>query len=315
MTTTLWILIAAFALADLIILPPMIARAKRLPMDDKARADAPGQFADLSFGKTHYQWHGSNTGDIVVLVHGLSAPSFVFAALIPFLTSAGFRVLTYDLYGRGWSDRPRDRQSGAFFARQLTELLDHQNVRRPVTLLGYSMGGAIVASFAVLHPDRVRNLILLASAGFAHQTGGMVGFIRHTPLLGDWLMAVLGGARLRVWAKREVSRNQHIPDIADRMAQETRYRGYTRSILSSLRNLLARPFDGLHQALAAKAIPTLAIWGGMDETIPIASADRLTAANPAVKTVILDRADHALAYTMPRQVAEPVLTFLTENGA
>jgi pimeloyl-ACP methyl ester carboxylesterase len=64
----------------------------------------------------------------------------------------GHRVLTYDLYGRGYSDRPGGEQDARFFIRQLEDLLEHQGVTQPVTLLGYSMGGAIGAAFAAKHP-------------------------------------------------------------------------------------------------------------------------------------------------------------------
>jgi len=313
MSQALWILIGVILIADLVLLPPFIARSRRKEMDETARVSAPGNFTTLSRGVTHYQWHGPKSAEIIVLVHGLSAPSFVFSALIPFLTKSGFCILTYDLYGRGWSDRPRDHQTAAFFTRQLSDLLDDQMVSKPVTILGYSMGGAIASSFALEHSDRVHKLILLASAGFNHQTGGMTDFICRTPLIGDWLMTVFGGARLRKSARLENAQNQNIPDIAARMAQETRYRGYTRSILSSLRYLLGHSFDGLHQALATKSVSTLAIWGQEDEAIPVSSAARLSAANPAVKTVILEGADHALAYVLPETVAEQVLTFLDPN--
>jgi len=313
MTGLLWLLIVLFLILDVILLPPMIARARRLPMDETARADAPGRFATLTKGVTHYQWFGPQSGEIVVLVHGLSAPSFIFAPLIPFLTEAGYRVLTYDHYGRGWSDRPRNRQTPHFFAAHLNEILDDQMIRKPVHLLGYSMGGTVVPAFALEHPARVKSMILLAAAGFQHPRKGVMGFVTRTPLAGDWIMSVLGGARLRNLARLEEGRNHNIPDLPQRMVRETRYRGYTRSVLSSMRHILSTPFGPLHQKLAARKIPTLAIWAREDETIPLASADRLREANPDVRTVILDDADHGLAYMIPERVAEPTLAFLAER--
>jgi len=315
MTSTLWGLIVVFLLVDLFVLPPLILRARLRPMDASARASAPGKFATLTDGITHYQWHGPKSGPIIVLVHGLSAPSFIFAGLIPYLTGAGYRVLTYDHFGRGWSDRPHNRQTGGFFAQQLNDLLDNQSVAQPVALVGYSMGGAVVSAYAHQYPNRVSQLVLLASGGFAHQTGGLINFIRYTPLIGDWLMAVFGAARLNNAAKLEDQSKSAVQDIVAKMQTETRYRGYLPAILSSLRHLLGRPLDQLHHDLAANNIPTLAIWGALDATIPIRSADRLSAANPKVKTVILADEGHSLTYTNPKDTAAEILAFLPAVSA
>ncbi len=304
------VLVSLSVLVLLILGLPALVRLRLNTMNDTARATAPGSLAKLGDGVTHYQWHGPATGQVVVLVHGLTTPSFVWAGIIPHLTGAGFRVLTYDLYGRGYSDRPRGKQSGAFFSRQITDLLKDQMVSKPVILVGYSMGGAIVSAFASQHPDKVARLVLLASAGFSHATGGMTHFIRSTPVIGDWLMSVFGGAQIRRGAKADNTVNSVIPDITALQIRETTYRGYTRSVLSSLRNLLGQPFDGLHSALARHNIPTLAIWGDIDAVIPVASAARLSAANPDVTTVVLEGADHTLAYTMADRTAGEITGWL-----
>lgn len=307
-------LVVLFLVLDEVLLPPIIARARRKEMNDSVRASAPGEFAVLSHGNTHYQWHGHARGEIIVLIHGLSAPSFIFSAMVPILTASGYRVLTYDLYGRGWSDRPRNRQTGSFFARQLNELLDHQMVGNKVIIAGYSMGGAIASVFAAQYPDRVKNLVLIASAGFRHNVSPTVRFMRDTPVVGDWINTVFAGIYLRSEARKMAQEKSEIPDAGDLMIRETRYRGYTRSILSSLRHFLKKPLDELHIKLGRHGIPTLAIWGEKDDIIPVESAARLTAANTRVETHVVPEADHSLAFNMPQQTVEIMLDFLSTSG-
>ena len=67
----------------------------------------------------------------------------------------GYRVLTYDLYGRGYSDRPRGKQNEAFFIQQLNDLLHHEDITSTFSIIDYSMGGAIASIFATTHPDRI----------------------------------------------------------------------------------------------------------------------------------------------------------------
>ena len=44
---------------------------------------------------------------IVVLVHGFSSPQFVWDGIAELLVDAGYSVLAYDHFGRGYSERPR----------------------------------------------------------------------------------------------------------------------------------------------------------------------------------------------------------------
>ncbi len=73
----------------------------------------------------------------------------MFEALADFLIGRGHRVLIYDHYGRGYSDRPKGSQDARFFASHLTELLDHLHLKESFDLYGYSMGSSIAVAYAV----------------------------------------------------------------------------------------------------------------------------------------------------------------------
>src|ERR1700733_7331099 len=57
----------------------------------------------LPSGITHFQSTGS--GPTLILVHGVSGPLAVWDKFVEPLKNAGFRVIRYDLYGRGFSSR------------------------------------------------------------------------------------------------------------------------------------------------------------------------------------------------------------------
>lgn len=80
------------------------------------------------------------------------------------LAGAGYRVLMYDHYGRGYSDHPIVEYSGALYTSTLALLMHHVGFAR-ATLCGLSMGGPIVVNFADVFPDMVNSIILLAPAG------------------------------------------------------------------------------------------------------------------------------------------------------
>ncbi len=138
-------------------------------LDDQARLAAPGEFIRLPDGMVHYELKGPADGQPVVLVHGFSVPYYIWDPTFPALAAAGFRVLRYDLFGRGYSDRPDLPYTMDLFVRQLRGLIEALQLKVPLDLVGLSMGGPISAGFTDRHPELVRKLCLLDPAGF--QTG------------------------------------------------------------------------------------------------------------------------------------------------
>lgn len=84
---------------------------------------------------------------------------------MPYLTSSNFRVLLYDLYGRGYSDAPRTTYDTTLYATQLALLMQHIKWDS-ARIAGLSMGGAIAAYLSSVFPWLVDGKIaLLASTG------------------------------------------------------------------------------------------------------------------------------------------------------
>lgn len=272
------------------------------PGVETQRRDMPGRLLSLSQGQIHAQWHGPEGGPVLVCVHGLSTPSFVWGPILPHLTARGFRVLTYDLYGRGFSDRASGRQDTGFFLRQLEDLLEAEGVTGRFTLVGYSMGGAISTAYAARHPDRVARLTLLAPAGLGHELGGFSRFVTRTPLIGDWVMEVLGVPILRSSYGKDALQDA----IAMRALKELSVAGTLRAVLSSMRGILSVDQSELHRGIARTGPPVTAIWGAKDAVIPLDCRDRLGAINPEASQITLPDADHALTYTHPGKVADGI---------
>src|SRR5215813_3321536 len=118
---------------------------ERKTLDDAERRNAPGKFVRLSDGVTHYDVAGPDSGRTIVLVHGFSVPYYIWDSTAASLAAAGNRVIRYDEYGRGWSDRPAIVYNAELYERQLRELLDSLQVSR-VDVAGVSMGGWVTAT-------------------------------------------------------------------------------------------------------------------------------------------------------------------------
>lgn len=286
---------------------PALRELGRTPMGRQARRNAPGQFVRLSDGITHYEWLGRGKGPVAVCVHGLTTPSFVWLGLVRELENSGFRVLTYDLFGRGYSDRPRDLQTPGFFTRQLRELLEDQQVHDDITLIGYSMGGVIAAAFAADHDHRLRRLVLLAPAGMGHELGGLARWAVEWPVIGDWSFHMGYPRAHRAATEADRGLPSSVVDITDLQLAELDRRGFVRSVLSSLRGTLRRPQEDVHRRIMEARLPVAAIWRREDRVIPIAAMGTLTQWNRDACHVVIDGAGHGLTYTHAAQVAQAIL--------
>jgi len=312
MTGALILLAALLIVAGGIFAWPWITEALRRPVSDRMRARAPGDFADLESGVTHYKWHGSRSERVLVLVPGLTSPLWVFDGLIRGFLGMRYRVLTYDLYGRGHSDRVRGAQTLDFHTRQLSQLLDALGIKVPVTLLGYSMGGAIATRFAATESDRVDRLMLLAPAGMGYDPSRLQAVARVAGPFGDWLWGLVGPRLLLKGARDDANGASVITDLPDRIKSELKRKGYLAAVLSSERHALQEPVADDHREIAAMYIPTLAIWGEADKVIPISGVGQLAVWNRHAHQEVIPGAPHSLVFTRPTQVLEVIRNFLRE---
>ena len=104
------------------------------------RVGAPGAFIQLRDGITHYEIAGSDTARTVVLLSGASVPFYIWDPTFGSLVANGYRVLRYNYYGRGFSDRPKLKYDLPTYDVQLTELLDSLGIRGRIDIAGVSMG-------------------------------------------------------------------------------------------------------------------------------------------------------------------------------
>jgi len=294
-----WFLRAISLLVLLILGAYLLAEMRLKPLDDTARAAAPGAFAELSDGQIHYRWDGPEDGPVIVLVHGFSTPNFIYQQNVEALNAAGYRTLRFDHFGRGWSDRPRTRYDVDFYDRALTELLAHQGVEEPFGLAGLSMGGPIVAEFTARHPERVSKLVLLVPAGL--DTSGAdspSAKLVRTPIIGDWIWRMFGKGILLGDTQYDENARADADKLQGDVSEQFEYRGYLQALLSTLRHMPMADREETFERLAATGVPVLAIYGDADETVLVSSASKLESLVPDADIRIVEGGEHGLNYQM-----------------
>lgn len=297
----LWLLIVP--LVVVIALAPFIFETQRRVVGKAMRDRSGGSFANLTDGVTRYRWHGPEHGSVIVAIHGLTTPCIVWDGIIPALTRQGYRVLSYDLLGRGLSDAPTKPQTLMVFRKQLAELLADQDIDGPLGLLGYSMGGSIAVDFAAHNPSRVTQVLLVAPAGIVTHETLFDRTCRVVPWFGDWLHAMFAVGRMRRGGPKPAP-------ISDMQRFQLTRRGYLPAVLASRRKALAQTQADDHWALAKAGMPMMAIWAKNDTTIPSQAMGQLAQWNRNVVHKEITAAGHGLPYTHPQATADALVNFL-----
>ncbi|MGH1414081.1 MAG: alpha/beta fold hydrolase [Pelagimonas sp.] len=274
-----------------------------------------GAFEDLSAGRTYYELDEPSDKPLLVCIHGWSTASYAWRELRPKFQEKGYRVLTYDLYGRGYSERPPGKQSVEFFTQHLSELLERLQLDQvQLNVVGYSMGGAIAARFVSERLEQVDRLLLIAPAGTYVKLPVIRFVTRNLPRIFDPVFYALAPARLSKEFSEQAKNHLHNDAVKCALARqlgELNYRGYLPALLSSLKGALANSMAIEHRNIAASNVAVRAIFAGNDATITHPRAKKrfdMWNRNSVCRT--FEDAGHGVAYTYVDQLIVAVEDFL-----
>lgn len=287
----------------------MMFRAEPKTLTPETRAALPGSYIQLSDGFTQYELAGPQDGEVCVLVHGFSVPYFLWDKTFDYLIGQGYRVLRYNLFGRGFSDRPHVQNDVDLFDCQLLELLDALKITDPVNLFGLSMGGVVTSNFVQRHPERVKRLVLIDPAGFPPKNERLLKLVLWPPL-GELIFYAGAGLMLKPMAVSMFGKNA-VDDFVERYLPQMEYQGFRRSLLSTLRSGILGNNLPIYQQVGEVKLPVLLIWGEEDETVPFIHSEKLVEAIPQAQFHPIPGAGHVPQHEQPDVVNPLIRDFLT----
>ena len=280
---------------------------------------AEGSWAPLKEGNLYYRWYYPDAevanNETVVLVHGFSTPHFVWDGMKGFLLDAGYSILVFDHYGRGYSERPRIKYTKDVFVQSLKGLLDTQGISAPVHLVGYSMGGPIVGHFTNEFPDMVKSMSLIAPAGFMAENPTEDWWIMK-PFIGEWFLNVFG-SRLVFQGNEE---NDEPPredplalskkDFIKKAGIQMQYKGFIHALLSTARNFNLFSTQEMFGKVGNLNKPTLTIWGTDDDVVSFEGSEELMLYISHSELLVLEGGKHDITYAEPSFVGAAIRDFL-----
>ncbi|MBC7929434.1 MAG: alpha/beta hydrolase, partial [Rubrivivax sp.] len=226
---------------------------------------------------------------------------------IEHLVKAGYRVVAYDLWGRGLSSSPRVDLSLTVFRDQLNAIITRSGANK-VHLVGSSFGCVIAADYALHDPGSVEKLVLIGPAGFPSE-GDKTSTLLNAPILGDVLFHYFGERILKAKVD-EYFFNEKADWAIEKWEKYAKYPGFTRSALSTLRHSPVLDYTEGWRRQGALGKPTLFIWGKQDVSFPFSNTEKVAALMPHAEIVAIEAAAHWLNIEKPFQVNEAMVSFL-----
>ena len=246
---------------------------------------------------------------IVLLLHGLAARSETWTDLVPQFPADRYTVYLVDLLGSGESTKPRRADySIRGHSQRLLCFLEQERLAG-VTLVGHSLGGAIVLVAAIEamikgDTDTLSSMVIIGGPGYIQRLPLMAEIFRR-PYAAALFIALYApdlwitlGLKMAYHDHRLVDR-EHIA----RYAPCYRNRESKRALVETCRQLVPVDQEEIASRYKDLRLPVLLLWGRHDQIVPLSQGTKLEAAIPGSQLYVIEECGHN------PQEEKPELTF------
>jgi pimeloyl-ACP methyl ester carboxylesterase len=258
----------------------------------------------------------AGSGPPVVLIHGMVNSSRHWESVALRLADS-YTVIAPDLIGHGDSATPRGDYSLGAHAASIRDLLSAIGIDR-ATIVGHSLGGGVAMQFFYQFPQRTERLVLVSSGGLGREVSPL---LRSAALPGASTLLALAAHRfvlsmLRYTGERLQLRGSgkgvYLRAIA-RAMQPLERPGARRAFLQTLRSVIdvrGQRVSAVDRLYLLSSMPTLIVWGGRDNTIPLWHGRAAHKAAPGSRFECLPDAAHFPNLEDPEGLAAVLRDFL-----
>lgn len=275
-----------------------LACALTLTLAGAARAE----MVDVDGGQLYYETCGAGA-QTLVLIHDGVVNSASFDDMWPILCRE-FRVVRYDRRGYGKSPAAKAPYSPQedLAAVMAAAKMDH------ASLAGFSFGGGLAVSYAVLHPEQVDRLILSGAAINGFQPSPAFGkAITHImlPMIVGNMDAVVANAEKSGWVMA--------PGHPDAKAKALALLKASPQDLGHQRRDPIKPWPSDLPGMRDLHMPTLIMTGDHDIADNQATSGAAQALIPGSRRIVIDDAGHLMQLEHPREIAELIADFVRKG--
>jgi pimeloyl-ACP methyl ester carboxylesterase len=281
-------------------------------VDDAFRKNAPGKFLEMPDGLTHYLTTGPDTGQTIIFVHGGSQVGlYVWSKNYNILNKEGYRTCMYDLYGRGFSDRPNRKHTLELFTEQLTTFSETICPEKKIILVALSMGAMPAIDFAAKHPEKVKKLILIDPAAL---NSPFKNPVINTPLINRLFITFYWHPRAVDKQMNEFHAPTLLPEYREQLDYFSSIEGLEETNLSTWLDILSGNVRNQLKELETKKMPTTLIYGEKDPYFSTDLAKEYIKIIPDISTYSIRNAGHVSNYENSKKVNEIMINELKSTS-
>jgi len=258
-------------------------------------------YANVNGQRLYYEDTGG-TSPAIVFSHGILLDGSMFAPQVAALRDR-YRCIVWDQRGHGkTAGETLPPFSYYDSANDLAALLAFLGIRSAI-LAGVSQGAFVEMRCALVHPERVRALILIAAQTGVDDPATLQGYGQ---MFDAWIANNL---------PEEIAATlEHVifgPDWPGAAAWKAKWRSMTAPNLLGALDALGRR-DDIGDKVSAIRVPTLIIHGDADAPIPLAKAQAMQAAIPNAELAVA-AGGHSVNMTNPTPVNAAIEAFLARH--
>ncbi len=243
-----------------------------------------------------HEQHGDPADPTIVLVHGLGSQLLAWSpGFCDLLVSEGYHVVRFDNRDSGLSTCMADGSAYTLsdMAADAVALLDHLGIT-DAHFVGMSLGGMIVQTVAVEHPDRCRSMVSMASntgnRDFGRPAGEVLEAMTAKPPDDPAARAEKEVADNRLWCSTAWYDEDHVRAL---------YTAYAERALQPRgafeRQWGAAVASGNRDAqVATITVPSRVVHGSADTLIDVSGGEHTAAMIPGADLVVLEGWGHDL---------------------
>ncbi|MGI8542449.1 MAG: alpha/beta fold hydrolase [Aridibacter sp.] len=272
-------------------------------------------FVDVDGVTIHYQEFGDEKNPKMILIHGYTASTYVWHTVAPKIADEDFHVISVDLLGFGFSDKPAwFDYSIASQSRLILRFINCLGIGK-ATFVGSSYGGAVASWFTLDNPERVEKLVLVGAVCNNEPKFNPMFRIVGMRGIGETVSPFLIDSKtfLKHRMKGTLDKSNHHLITEDRIASIMRPLKAADAHYSLLRT--ARNWEANRIEEDAHFInqPTLLIWGENDNVIPLKNGEKLYDRILNSRLVILKNCGHVPPEEKPELFTNLVVEFCKDR--
>ncbi|MBI2071143.1 MAG: alpha/beta hydrolase [Elusimicrobia bacterium] len=283
--------------------PPVLNRPQRA-------GATPYVQKDIVVDGMRLRYVDEGSGFPLVLIPGHSSRVEEYDALIRYLLpKGGWRIITLDFPGSGYSDKPDREYSLAFYEDTFLHFLDALGIAH-CHLAGGSLGGHLTLRLGARDPERFRRLIAFSPAGAWAARPWLAWATRL--IAGRPLFWPTVKIQSRFWYSKHFSGSkQALEETFERYFPEVLSRGFLRMYWGMAADQIGHSLFPIAPAISQ---PTLLISADEDPTPGmVAGVRRLKELIPNSQLIELTGVGHAVATERTQELARLIEAFLKED--